>query len=90
MKKEFMEPEMRRIELNLKERIASSTVITDHSGTYSTREDIDGCVDYYVDTWIVPSGDYAYDLAMAETGSQLYNSDCVNKPQANAILQKMA
>lgn len=36
MKKEFMEPEMKRIELNLKERIATSAVSDIVQGAYIT------------------------------------------------------
>lgn len=65
MKKEFMEPEMRRIELNLKERIANSGSTTELAAdgfSYSVRAQEQGCRQYYVGTEIQhingPRGDF--------------------------------
>ena len=57
MKKEFMEPEMRRIELNLKERIATSLEETgDIIGGFRTRvSGVANCVQFVSDTEISPS-----------------------------------
>lgn len=53
MKKEFMEPEMKRIELNLKENIAESGGTGTH-GNYVTTQDQQGCMDYIQGTWVTP------------------------------------
>ena len=65
MKKEFMEPEMKRIELNLKERIANSDSTTQLAAdgfSYSVRVQEEGCRQYYVGTEILheygPRGDF--------------------------------
>ena len=55
MKKEFMEPEMRRIELNLKERIATSYTYG-MAGEFRTRQTTPKtCTDEFVDTEIYVS-----------------------------------
>ena len=71
MKKEFMEPEMRRIELNLKENIAISGGT---HGSYATRESGE-CTDLIVGTEITPS---ELDNAMAALVSGSQDPNVVN------------
>ena len=53
MKKEFMEPEMRRIELNLKEGIATGSGVGYGSiGSISTQQIGNGCTDLYIESGI--------------------------------------
>lgn len=58
MKKEFMEPEMRRIELNLKERIASSYYSGSvMGGIVHTSQTVPDCIAVYMDTTLPASED---------------------------------
>lgn len=55
MKKEFMEPEMKRIELNLKENIANSNEGL-VSGSYRTTQNgTDPCYGVYIDSGLATS-----------------------------------
>ena len=62
MKKEFMEPEMRRIELNLKESIADGSDLQDGYVSFGVRtsQTMPGsCTEYIWDTtYAVPSSDF--------------------------------
>ena len=88
MKKEFMEPEMRRIELNLKERIATASGVGYGSiGYIGTQHIGDGCMDLYVESE-VPVGNWWVDSFVANH-DKIVQAGCVPDVEAQRILNSL-
>ena len=88
MKKEFMEPEMRRIELNLKERIAASgeASYTPVGLGFMTRELSEGCTTFYQETQIAYSGNMIDDILQNGHALDGCVHDSTGVDMMNAIL----
>lgn len=89
MKKEFMEPEMRRIELNLKERIATGSGTIQYGSVatgVTTQQFVTECAVYYVNTDI-PVEDPFWDIV--DHNQAFVSGGCADPREVQAVLNSL-
>ena len=82
MKKKFIEPEIKRIELNLNENIASSDGYHHiFAGAFKVSHTEVGCLDNVEETWVP-----FYELGTTDRFEEVQKCFVVSKPEAARIL----